>query len=206
MSRDAYIHHAEGDAAGGTLAFAFHGTGGDERQLLPLVRDLAPGAAVVAPRGDVFEHGAARFFRRRAEGVYDMADLARATGRMGAFLEARVAAARPARVVGIGYSNGANILASVIFARPALFDAAVLMHPLIPWTPEPAAVRSSVLITAGERDPICPPAATRALADWLAQQGAAVETHWHPGGHEIAGSEVAAAARFLGAPVAAGMA
>lgn len=206
MSLDAYVHHAEGDAAGGTLAFVFHGTGGDERQLMPVARDLLPDAALIAPRGDVSEHGAARFFRRRAEGVYDMADVARATTRMSAFVSAHVAAAQPARVIGLGYSNGANILASVMFAEPALFDAAVLMHPLIPWSPEPAPVRTAVLITAGRRDPICPPEMTKALADWLAGQGAPVETHWHPGGHEIAGSEVAAAARFLGAPVAAGTA
>ena len=77
---------------------------------------------------------------------------------------------------GLGYSNGANILASVIFARPALFDKAVLMHPLIPWTPEPAPVTTGVLITAGERDPICPPEATRALEAWFRAQGAEVTT------------------------------
>ena len=80
---------------------------------------------------------------------------------------------------------------------PVLFDAAVLMHPLIPWDPEPGPVRTEVLITAGERDPICPPEATRALADWLARQGAPVATEWHAGGHEIDGSEVEAATRFL---------
>ena len=116
---------------------------------------------------------------------------------MAAVVAAQVAAARPAEVVGLGYSNGANILASVIFARPGLFGRAVLMHPLIPWTPAPAPVTTRVLITAGERDPIGPPAATRALAAWLADQGAPVETHWHPGGHEIDRGELAAVARFL---------
>ena len=85
---------------------------------MPLVRELMPGAAIVAPRGDVSEHGALRFFRRTGEGRYDMADLAARTAAMAGFVEAHVAAARPSRVVGLGYSNGANILASVIFARP----------------------------------------------------------------------------------------
>jgi phospholipase/carboxylesterase len=199
MSNEAYHHHAEGAAAGGTLAFGFHGTGGDETQTVGLLRDLLPGAAIVAPRGDVSEQGAARFFRRRAEGLYDMEDLARATEKMAGFVAAHVAAARPSRVVGLGYSNGANILASVIFARPDLFDDAVLMHPLIPWTPAPAPARTRVLITAGERDPICPPALTRALEGWFRGQGADVETHWQPGGHELDRSEVTAVARFLGA-------
>jgi phospholipase/carboxylesterase len=116
---------------------------------------------------------------------------------MAGFVEAHLAAGKPSRVIGLGYSNGANILASVIFARPGLFETAVLMHPLIPWEPEPAPMATRVLITAGMRDPICPPEATRRLAAWLEAQGAAVETHWHGGGHEIDRSEISAVARFL---------
>ncbi len=197
MSRDGYLHQTAPGEPGAPLAFVFHGTGGDETQLLPLARDLLPAATLIAPRGDVDEHGAARFFRRKGEGRYDMADLARATDKMAAFVEAHVAAQKPSRVIGIGYSNGANILASLIFARRGLFDDAVLMHPLIGWEPAPGAVRTRVLITAGERDPICPPALTRQLAGWLGAQGAAVETHWHPGGHGLETSEIIAARAFL---------
>lgn len=199
MSRDAYVHQIAPGDPGATLAFAFHGTGATEGQLIPMVHDLAPGATVIAPRGDVDEQGAARFFRRKAEGLYDMADLARATGKMAAFVAAHVAAQKPSRVVGIGYSNGANILASVIFARRDLFDDVVLMHPLIGWAPAAGPVATRVLITAGTRDPICPPALTRQLGDWFAAQGAAVETHWHEGGHGVEGSELAAAGAFLAA-------
>jgi len=194
---ESYAYHAEGRGEGRPLAFVFHGTGGTENQLVPLVRELMPGAAIVAPRGDVSEAGALRFFRRTGEGRYDMADLAARTAAMAAFVEAHAAIARPSEVVGLGYSNGANILASVIFARPGLFDRAVLMHPLIPWEPDPVPVRTKVLITAGERDPICPPEGTRRLEAWLAAQGAEVTTHWHPGGHEIGRSEIAAIAGFL---------
>jgi phospholipase/carboxylesterase len=194
---EAYAYHAENRASNKPLIFAFHGTGGTENQFVPLVRELVPGAAIVAPRGDVSEHGALRFFRRTGEGVYDMNDLADRTEAMAAFVEAHVAAGRPSEVIGLGYSNGANILASVIFARPELFGRAVLMHPLIPWTPEPAPVTTRVLITAGEHDPICPPETTRALEDWFEAQGAPVMTHWHGGGHEIDRSEIAAVAAFL---------
>lgn len=194
---ESYAYHAEGQAEGRPLAFVFHGTGGIETQFVPLVRELLPGAAILAPRGDVSERGALRFFRRRGEGLYDMADLEARTAAMTAFLEAHLAIARPTKVLGLGYSNGANILASVIFRRPALFDAAVLMHPLIPWTPDPAPVATRILITAGERDPICPPDATRGLEAWFHDQGTPVATHWHPGGHEIDRSEITAVARFL---------
>ena len=194
---ETYAYHAERVAEGRPLAFVFHGTGGTEMQLVPMVRELMPGVAIVAPRGDVSEHGALRFFRRMGEGRYDMDDLARRTKAMVAFIETHVETARPSRVIGLGYSNGANILASVIFAQPRLFDAAVLMHPLIPWTPEPAPVRTRILITAGERDPICPPEETRALEAWFTAQGAPADSHWHPGGHEIDRSEIHAIAEFL---------
>lgn len=198
---DAYIHYVEGDISGenrgGTLALGFHGTGGSEMQMVPLLRDLLPAATIIAPRGDVSEHGAPRFFRRRAEGVYDMKDLARATTKLGDFIAAHVATMKPSRVVGLGYSNGANILASVIFSRPTLFTDAVLMHPLIPWAPKATAVRTRILITAGMNDPICPPSMTRSLESWFVSHATSVEVLWHPGGHEIAPAEAEGAAKFL---------
>ena len=205
MSRDAYVHAVEGAGAGKPLLFLFHGTGGDETQMLGLGRAVAPGAALVAPRGDVSEMGALRFFRRAAEGIYDMDDLARATAKMAGFVRAHVEAARPAAVMGLGYSNGANILASTLFAAPELFDAAVLMHPLIPFQPQIAGSLAGrrILVTAGERDPICPPHMTARLEAWLRDAGADVTMVRHPGGHEIRPEEIDAARRFLAA-VAAG--
>ncbi|MBZ9678843.1 alpha/beta hydrolase [Mesorhizobium sp. ES1-1] len=199
MSKDAYIHKALPGSPGGPLLFVFHGTGADENQLVSLGRDLAPRATIISPRGDVSEHGAARFFRRTGEGVYDMDDLARATNKMTAFIKAHVDDAKPSAVLGLGYSNGANILASVVFAEPLLFDASVLMHPLIPFEPE---VRGSlagrhILVTAGERDPICPPDLTARLESCLRAQGADVTVEWHEGGHEVRPNEIDAARRFL---------
>ncbi|TIX70447.1 MAG: alpha/beta hydrolase, partial [Mesorhizobium sp.] len=111
MSKDSYTHKVLPGSPADALLFVFHGTGADETQLLSLGRDLAPQATIVSPRGDVSEHGAARFFRRTGEGVYDMGDLARATDKMVGFVKAHVEAAKPSSVVGLGYSNGANVLA-----------------------------------------------------------------------------------------------
>ncbi|TGQ45766.1 alpha/beta hydrolase [Mesorhizobium sp. M00.F.Ca.ET.216.01.1.1] len=207
MSKDAYIHNLLPGSPGGPLLFVFHGTGADESQLLSLGRDLAPQATIISPRGDVSEHGAARFFRRTAEGVYDMGDLARATDKMAGFVKAHVEAAKPSTVLGLGYSNGANILASVVFAAPSLFDTAVLMHPLIPFEPE---VRGSlagrrILVTAGKRDPICPPNLTARLDAYLRADGADVTVEWHEGGHEVRPNEIEAARRFLAAVPAEGV-
>jgi phospholipase/carboxylesterase len=199
MSADAYIHKAVAGAPGAPLLFLFHGTGGDENQLVPLAREVLPGASIVSPRGDVSESGAARFFRRTGEGVYDMDDLALRTGNMAAFVRAHVEAQNPPAVLGLGYSNGANILASTVFLEPDLFDAAVLMHPLIPFQPQ---VKGSlagkrILVTAGRRDPICPPNLTSRLDAHLRSAGADVTLHWHEGGHELRQDEIEAARRFL---------
>jgi phospholipase/carboxylesterase len=182
----------------GALVFAFHGTGGDERQLVGLAREMWPQAEIVAPRGDVSEHGALRFFRRKAEGVYDFDDLARRAEAMAGFVAAHKARAAGRRVIGLGYSNGANILAAVAFNAPGLFDEVALMHPLIPWRPADDAklAATRVLITAGRRDPICPPDETLALAEFWRRQGADTTLEWQDGGHALADSEVEALRRW----------
>jgi phospholipase/carboxylesterase len=193
-------HYAEREAApGAPLLFLFHGTGGTETDLIGLGAEVMPGAHLIAPRGDVSEGGALRFFRRTGEGVYDMGDLARATRKMVGFIAARTAAIRPASVMALGYSNGANILASVLLESPAPIGRAVLMHPLIPFEPpsQPALRGRQVLITAGRRDPISPAPLTERLASYFAGEGAAATIEWHDGGHEIRQNEIVAARAFL---------
>ncbi len=128
-----------------------------------------------------------------------MDDLAQRTQSMGDFIAGEIERTGAQRVIGLGYSNGANILASAAFERPELVDDLVLMHPLIPWTPkpQPGLKARRALITAGERDPIGPAPVTQALAEYLASQGVELAVHWHPGGHEIAQSEVDAILGFL---------
>lgn len=193
MSKDNYIalsREPKSDAA--PLIFAFHGTGGDERQFFTLAQKILPEAGVISPRGDVSEHGAARFFRRTGEGVYDMADLTRATEQMVGFVRAHKAAHPKAPIYGFGYSNGANILASVLMAAPDLFDRAGLLHPLVPWDPAPVSELSGteILISAGQHDPICPWPMTEALSGWFQEQGAKVALIAHNGGHELRQTEI----------------
>jgi len=120
-----------------------------------------------------------------------MADLARATDKMAAFVTDMAAQASASSVIGLGYSNGANILSNVMFER-GLFDVAMLLHPLIPFEPKDnvALAGRQVLITAGERDPICPAPLTRRLADYFGRQKADVSLQWHPGGHELREAEI----------------
>ena len=189
----------EGGAADAPLFFTFHGTGGNETQFHGLASQLVPNARVVSPRGDVMEGTMARYFKRTREGVYDMADLAQRTEAMAAFMTGEKAQTETTRTFGLGYSNGANILAAVALERPEIVDDLILMHPLIPWSPDPQPGLSGkrVLITAGKRDPICPSDLTQSLANYLADQGAEVSLHWHDGGHEIAPTELAAIQSLL---------
>jgi phospholipase/carboxylesterase len=189
----------EGGAADAPLVFTFHGTGGNETQFHGLASQLLPEAQVISPRGDVLEGSMARFFKRTGEGVYDMDDLAQRTKAMAGFMAEEKAQSEAHRTIGLGYSNGANILAAVALEHPDITDDVILMHPLIPWEPEPQPALSGkrVLITAGKRDPICPAGLSQTFADYLTFQGADVTLHWHEGGHEIVPNELAAIQSFL---------
>lgn len=197
MSIDHYVFAEKSGAShqtGGPLFFVFHGTGGNEMQFLDLGTEMMPTAHVISPRGDVSEMGALRFFRRTAEGVYDFEDLANRTATMIDFIKAQVEKYKPSAVIGMGYSNGANILASVIDQAPSLFSHAVLMHPLVTWDFEKGGSLegTSFFITAGGRDPICPPDLTGKLVDMIEARGAKAKIFWHAGGHEVPQDELEA--------------
>lgn len=194
-----YVFRHTGGQPGAPLVVTFHGTGGDEHQFHDLAQQLVPGAHVISPRGDVSERGMNRYFRRTGEGVYDMDDLATRRDAMAAFLTDKKVESGADRVIALGYSNGANIAAAVALEEPALFTDLIALHPLIPWTPDPqpGLAQTRWLVTAGERDPICPAPQTRHLLAYLRGQGADVTEHWHPGGHELAQSELTAIQSFL---------
>jgi phospholipase/carboxylesterase len=179
-----------------------HGTGGDENDLLPLGKHLAPNANLLSPRGKVLENGMPRFFRRVAMGVFDVEDLKARTDELAAFVRDAVtehSLAGP--VVAVGYSNGANIAASLLLRHPGLAEGAVLLHAMVPYEPasQPELSGTSVLMTAGERDPMIPIDQTRSLERMLREAGADVELHLEPGGHELTQGEVDAAARWMSA-------
>jgi phospholipase/carboxylesterase len=197
---ESYIYAEKAAPPGSPLVVLLHGTGGDESDLLELGQLAAPQAHLIAPRGDVSEHGAPRFFRRLGMGVYDMVDLGRATEKLARFVAEQVARVNPAWVGALGFSNGANVLASLLFAHPELVERAVLMHPLIPFDPpaQPGLARKRVLITAGRSDRVAPFAGTEKLAAYFRAQGAAVDLITHAGGHEVRSEETSAARQLLG--------
>jgi predicted esterase len=178
-----------------------HGTGGNERDLLELGRALYPQAALLSPRGQVLENGMPRFFRRLAEGVFDLDDLRRRTDDLAAFVAASSAVYHfdPRRVIAVGYSNGANIAASLLLLRPQVLAGAVLFHAMVPIEPEglPDLRGVPVFIGAGQFDSLIAPPQTERLALLLQQAGADVTLHWEPGSHALNQAEVLAATEWL---------
>lgn len=202
MSRQTYSHIYEppiGDDP--TTVILLHGTGGDARSFLEIGELVAPTAAKLSIDGNVDENGMARFFRRRAEGVYDMDDLRDRTAELDVFIQAALEAeGRDAGyAIGIGYSNGANILANLLFTAPHTVKRMILMHPLIPFEPAPDASfgGTSVLMTEGARDPIAPAMFGDGLEASLVSRGAMVDRYRHPGGHELRNEEISAARAWI---------
>ena len=200
-----FIHQFIAGSSDRTLLL-LHGTGGDESQLLGLGRELDPAAALLSPRGPVSENGHLRFFRRLAEGVFDLEDLKRRTDDLAEFIGAAAAHYRlaPEKIVAVGYSNGANIAASILLRRPGILRTAVLFRAMVPFQPEklPDLSTVRVWIGGGNQDVIIPPAETERLIDLLRQAGAEVTARFVDAGHGLTNGEFVVVHRWLAGLVA----
>ncbi|MDQ2666617.1 MAG: alpha/beta hydrolase [Gemmatimonadota bacterium] len=178
-----------------------HGTGGDETDLLPLGRMLSPGSALLGVRGNVLENGAPRFFRRLAEGVFDIEDLHRRTSDLADFVAAASTAYGfdPTLLHALGYSNGANVAASLLLSRPGALAAAVLFRAMVPFEPAgPVDVSGKrVLISAGEFDAMIPRSGSERLATLLRAGGAEVTLAWQPASHGLTQADITAGQEFF---------
>jgi predicted esterase len=178
-----------------------HGTGGNEEDLLPLGQFLFPDAALLGVRGKVLEGGMPRFFRRLAEGVFDEEDLILRTHELARFVEEAVQtyALNPKRIIAVGYSNGANIAASLLFLEPTVLSAAVLLRAMVPLQPKvlPDLTDKRVLMLSGRQDPLIPSHNTEKLADLFGQAGADVTLKWQDAGHGLTNPEIAIAQAWM---------
>ena len=184
-----YVFAPAQSGEAGTTLLLLHGTGGDEQDLLALGSEIAPGAALLSPRGRVLENGAPRFFRRLAEGVFDIEDLKFRTHELADFV--RTAAAHykfdANKVVALGFSNGANIAASLLVLEPDVLAGAILLRPMIPLRPDskPELSGKRIFISAGRRDALVDPAQTTGLERMFNDAGAQVTLNWQNAGHGL---------------------
>ena len=185
----------------GPVLLLLHGTGGNEDDLLDLGKSLHPGAALLSPRGKVLENGMPRFFRRLAEGVFDEKDLVFRTHELADFVAAAATEYQfgDRKVVAVGYSNGANIAASILLLRPQTLAGAVLLRAMVPTVPKerPDLGGISVFLAAGKNDTFIPPESTKQLADLLRRAGADLTLRWSDRGHQLESEEIDEAADWL---------
>jgi phospholipase/carboxylesterase len=195
-----FVHRfIPGTVPGRTPLLLLHGTGGDENDLLPLGREVAPGAALLSPRGRVMEGPMPRFFRRLAEGVFDTQDVIRRAAELAGFVEAACAAYGIARPIAVGFSNGANIAAAMLLLHPQALAGAVLMRALAPVDPPspPALTGVPVLVLTGNADLINPVSKAQRLVDALAEAGAEIAHEVVAGGHGLTQKDVELATAWL---------
>lgn len=198
-----FIHRflpAEDKASTETLV-VLHGTGGDENDLIGIGQAVAPGAAILSPRGNVLENGAPRFFKRLAEGVFDREEVRSRGAELSRFIRAAISkyGLNPERVFALGYSNGANVASTVMFIEPGLFRGAIMFRPMVVFEPDehPDLSGAGIFISAGRMDPIVPTKSVERLAELFEASRAEVTLKWHQAGHNLLPSEVRDAADWL---------
>ena len=196
-----FIHEFVAGKSERTLLL-LHGTSGSERDLVPLGRELDPDSSLLSPRGKTLENGRPRFFRRLAEGVFDLEDLRKRTNELADFVGSAAEHYEfdNQKIIAVGYSNGANIAASMLLLRPKVLSAAVLFRAMVPLVPDkmPDLSPTRVLISEGDHDPIVSAAEAGRLAGLLRNGGADVTIRFFPSGHELTPDDVDLAREWLG--------
>ncbi len=190
------MSYTELHEAGDPTLVLLHGTGGNEREMLEFGRRLAPRYGRLSLLGKEPEGSVNRWFRRFGEGVFDEPNLKMRAAELGDYVVERLP---DTRRVALGFSNGANVAAAALLLRPDAFDAAVLLAPMVPFSPEalPYFDGKPILMVCGEQDPIVPRANAQALATMFETAGADLTLHWHPGGHGLGSAEMNVVASFL---------
>lgn len=198
-----FIHRflPAGESTSGETLIVLHGTGGDENDLIGIGQAVAPGAAILSPRGNVLENGAPRFFKRLAEGVFDPKEVRSRAEELARFIRAAISSygLDSSRVHALGYSNGANIASTVMFIEPGLLQGAVLFRPMLVFEPEKQndLSGSGVFVSAGRMDPIVPVSSVERLAELFEASHAEVTLKWQLVGHNLVPSEVREAADWF---------
>jgi phospholipase/carboxylesterase len=200
MTQDlSFIHRFEPGASTAAPLLLLHGTGGDENDLLPLGKALAPDRALLSPRGKVLENGMPRFFRRLAEGVFDEQDVIERAYELADFIAKAGKAYKMAKPIAIGFSNGANIAAAILLLRPEALSGAILLRAMVPLVKPPQVdlAQKPVLIISGASDPIIPASNANQLATMLKNAHADVQHVTLPTGHNLTQNDVTLATKWL---------
>ena len=178
-----------------------HGTGGTEDDLIPLGNELAPNASILSVRGRVLENGMPRFFRRLEEGVFDLEDLKMRTDELAEFLTKSSSKYMfdEKRIIAVGYSNGANIAASLLLRRPESLAGAILFRAMVPYSPTvmPDLSNKSIILLEGLYDPIVSTTEAQRLLEIFTNAQSNVTLKWQDSGHNLTNEDIIAAKKWL---------
>jgi phospholipase/carboxylesterase len=185
-----------------TTFLLLHGTGGNEQDLIPLAHELDKKAAILSPRGKVLENGITpRFFRRLAEGVFDLEDLKFRTNELADFV---IDASKTydfdlQHIIDVGYSNGANIAASMLLLRPEILSSAILFRAMVPLVPQtlPDLSNKPIFMSSGLYDPIVSRQEADRLFGLFKKMGANISLSWQESGHELTMDEIRKAREWV---------
>lgn len=173
---------------GQPIFITLHGTGGDEHNLVPVAEALNPEYGVIGIRGTVSEHGMNRYFKRTAEGVYDLVDLEERGLALQKFIYelADKYEFSIKDVILLGFSNGSNIALNLLLREKNEFKQAMLLAPMYPVDLETVNDLSDVrvFLSMGEHDPIVPMAESQRVIEILQERNAKIEGIW-VNSHEI---------------------
>ena len=179
-----------------------HGTGGTEDDLIPLGNQLAPNASILSVRGKVLENGMPRFFRRLEEGVFDLEDLKMRTDELAEFITKSSSKYMfdEKRIIAVGYSNGANIAASLLLRRPESLAGAILFRAMVPYSPTvmPDLSNKSIILLEGLYDPIVTTTEAQRLLEIFTNAQSNVTLKWQDSGHNLTNEDIIAAKKWLG--------
>jgi phospholipase/carboxylesterase len=194
-----FIHRFEPGTSTAAPLLLLHGTGGDENDLLPLGKTLAPDRSLLSPRGKVLENGMPRFFRRLAEGVFDEQDVIKRAHELADFIVTAGETYKLSKPVAVGFSNGANIAAAILLLRPEVLSGAILLRAMVPLAKPPLAdlAQKPVLIISGASDPIIPASNAALLVTILKNAHADVQHETLPTGHNLTQNDVTLASKWL---------
>lgn len=180
-----------------------HGTGGNEDDLLEVGKAIAPNANLLSPRGAVLENGMSRFFRRLAEGVFDIPDLIERAGELSRFISEASETYRfdRTKVIALGYSNGANIASATLLLHPESFAGIIVWRGMVPLAPKqlPDLNGKRVLQLSGQFDRTQQPGEANRLASLLTTSKATVDLQLLPAGHELTQADFAISRDWMAA-------
>ncbi|MGB8165840.1 MAG: alpha/beta hydrolase, partial [Nitrososphaeraceae archaeon] len=175
-------------------------TGGNEEDLIPLGKELESNASILSVRGKVLENGMPRFFRR-IKGVFDLADLNLRTNELADFVlnSSSIYEFDLERIIAVGFSNGANIGASLLLRRPEILTGAILFRAMVPFIPKvlPDLSKKHILLSEGLHDPIVNRWEAENLLRLFTKAHSDATLEWQDSGHTLVQEDIVTSRRWL---------